>query len=137
MNSGVIRVRFEEHPELKHSQAGKPYCTTKAMLVVHGRQGEQNKEAQVYLKAFGVMGDRLAAARVGPSYLVSIEYDVSEGYGEKNKGKFFADMIVRGIGEEIAFLPPTQHRAGDVGTSGMKRGAPPQREVQDDLDLPF
>ena len=126
MNSGTIRVRFHEAPEAKTSKAGKFYCTAKAAVIVRGRDGASDKEADVYLKGFGVVAERMALARPGATYLVAFEYDVSEGFGEKNQGKVFLDRIVRSIGEEM---------------SGARREAAPRGNApapaRDDTDLPF
>jgi len=122
MNTATIRCVFEEVPELRYSQAGKPFAKGKAFLCATDYKTKETKTAQVYVSAFGEIAERLSSVEVGPRYLLDCELGVDEGRGD-NVGKTYLAWTVRTVAEELG--------------SGRAARLPPPKGPELEEELPF
>lgn len=119
---------FVSEVELKDGKKG-PWAVVKGYYEAQSRDGE-TLQVQIRCTAFGVVAARIAKCE---DKTVTARFEL--GAWKNDKGYVNPEYVC--VSVSVPWPDSQQPRQGDIGTSGMKRGAPPPREVQDDLDLPF
>lgn len=122
-NNATIRIRFDETPEIRTSQAGKPYFSAFVSLVEKDYKTGDERMAGIKLSAFGDVATKFGYCTTGRMYCVPCKIGVEEGRG-KGEGKMFVSWVAQGI---FAAVEPG---------APAKRAAP-AAPAQDDEELPF